>query len=68
MQKLVGMMAALNRFVSKSGKNGMPFYELLCKADSFQWDDQAMAAFIELKQYLKSLSTLCHVPPLNKDG
>jgi hypothetical protein len=52
MQKLVGMMAALNRFVSKSGKNGMPFYELLCKADGFQWDDQAMAAFIELKQYL----------------
>jgi hypothetical protein len=36
----------------------MPFYKLLCKADGFQWDDQAMAAFIELKQYLKSLPTL----------
>jgi hypothetical protein len=31
---------------------------LLCKADGFQWDNQAMVAFIELKQYLKSLSTL----------
>jgi hypothetical protein len=39
----------------------MPFYRLLRKADSFQWDDQVAAAFVELKQYLKSLPTL--VPP-----
>jgi hypothetical protein len=29
----------------------MPFYKLLCKTDDFQWDDQATATFIELKQY-----------------
>jgi hypothetical protein len=52
------MMAALSQFISKSGKCDMPFYKLLRKADGFQWDDQAMAAFIELKQYLKSLLTL----------
>jgi hypothetical protein len=39
----------------------MPFYRLLRKADGFQWDDQAAAAFVELKQYLKTLPTL--VPP-----
>jgi hypothetical protein len=39
----------------------MPFYKLLRKADGFQWDEQATAAFVELKQYLKSLPTL--VPP-----
>jgi hypothetical protein len=39
----------------------MPFYRLLRKADSFQWYDQVAAAFMELKQYLKSLPTL--VPP-----
>jgi hypothetical protein len=39
----------------------MTFYKLLRMADGFQWEDQAMAAFIELKQYLKSLPTL--VPP-----
>jgi hypothetical protein len=60
-QKLAGMMAALSRFISKLGERGMPFYKLLCKADGFQWDDQAAAAFVELKQYLKSLPTL--VPP-----
>jgi hypothetical protein len=39
----------------------MPFYKLLQKANRFRWDDQAAVAFIELKQYLKSLPTL--VPP-----
>jgi hypothetical protein len=39
----------------------MPFYRPLCKVDGFQWDDQVAAAFVELKQYLKSLPTL--VPP-----
>jgi hypothetical protein len=43
----------------------MPFYRLLCKADSFQWDDQAATAFVELKKYLKSLPTL--VPPKPDD-
>jgi hypothetical protein len=43
----------------------MPFYKLLCKADGFQWDDQATAAFIELKQYLKPLPNL--VPPQPND-
>jgi hypothetical protein len=36
----------------------MPFYKLLHKVDGFQWDDQVATMFVELKQYLKSLSTL----------
>jgi hypothetical protein len=59
------MMAALSRFISKLGERGMPFYRLLCKVDGFQWDDQAVAVFVDLKQYLKSLPTL--VPP-KSDG
>jgi hypothetical protein len=43
----------------------MPFYKLLCKADGFQWDDQAAAAFVKLRQNLKSLQTL--VPPKPDD-
>jgi hypothetical protein len=64
-QKLVGMMAALSRFISKLGERGMPFYRLLCKTNGFQWDDQAVAVFVELRQYLKSLPTL--VPPKPDD-
>jgi hypothetical protein len=60
-QKLADMMVALSQFISKLGDHGMPFYKLLQKAEEFQWDDQAAAAFIELKQYLKSLPML--VPP-----
>jgi hypothetical protein len=43
----------------------MSFYKLPHKADGFQWDEQAAAAFIELKQYLKALPTL--VPPKPDD-
>jgi hypothetical protein len=64
-QKLADMMTALSRFISKLGERGIPFYKLLRKADGFQWDDQAAATFIELKQYLKSLPTL--VPPKPDD-
>jgi hypothetical protein len=58
-------MAALSRFISKLGEHGVSFYRLLHKADGFQWDDQATTAFVELKQYLKSLTTL--VPPKPDD-
>jgi hypothetical protein len=64
-QKLVGMMAALSRFISRLGKRGMPFYKILRKDDGFQWDDQATTAFIELKKYLRSLPML--VPPKPDD-
>jgi hypothetical protein len=54
------MIASLSGFISKSDVHIIPFYKLLCKADDFQWDDQAMIAFIELKQYLKSLPHRFH--------
>jgi hypothetical protein len=45
-------------------ERGTPFYKLLRIADGFRWDGQTMVAFIELKQYLKSLPTLI---PLKAD-
>jgi hypothetical protein len=53
-QKLTDMMTALSRFIFKLGERRMSFYMLLRKANGFQWDDQAAAAFVELKKYLKS--------------
>jgi hypothetical protein len=52
------MMTTLSWFISKAGECDMSFYKLLRKVDVFQWDDQAMTAFNELKQYLKSILTL----------
>jgi hypothetical protein len=43
----------------------MPFYMVLGKADDFQWDELATSAFIEFKQYLKSMLIL--VPPKSND-
>jgi hypothetical protein len=47
-------MAALNRFISRLGEKGIPFFKLLKKADDFQWTDEADAAFKHLKKYLRS--------------
>jgi hypothetical protein len=35
--KLTGMMAALGRFISKIGEEGLPFFKLLKKSDKFDW-------------------------------
>jgi hypothetical protein len=45
-QKLTGCMAALNRFISKLGKRGLPFFKLLKHQEKFVWTpeaDQALA-------------------------
>ena len=36
-QKLTGYMAALNRFISRLGEKGLPFFKLLKKIDKFEW-------------------------------
>jgi hypothetical protein len=46
---LTKMMAALGRFISKTGEKGLPFFKLLKKADKFVWDDEAQKAFEALK-------------------
>jgi hypothetical protein len=45
-QKLTGCMAALNRFISKLGEWGLPFFKLLKHQEKFVWTpevDQALA-------------------------
>jgi hypothetical protein len=45
-QKLIGCMAALNRFISKLGERGLPFFKLLKHQEKFVWtqeEDQALA-------------------------
>ena len=39
-QKLTGMMAALNRFISRSAKRCRPFFLLLHKWKEFQWSEE----------------------------
>ena len=51
-QKLTGMMAALNRFISRSAERCRPFFLLLHKWKEFQWFKECVTAFQELKRYL----------------
>ena len=47
-------MAALNRFLSKLGERGLPFFKLLKNQDKFRWSQEAADAFEDLKQHLQS--------------
>ena len=51
-QKLTRMMAALNRFISKSTDRCKPFFLLLHKCKEFKWSDECVVAFKQLKKYL----------------
>jgi hypothetical protein len=54
-------MAALNRFVSRLNKKGLPFFKLLKKMGKFEWTEEAKEAFKSLKAYLTSSPIL--TPP-----
>ena len=51
-QKLTGMMAALNRFISRSADRCRHFFLLLHKWKEFEWSEECVVAFQQLKQYL----------------
>jgi hypothetical protein len=63
--KLADMMAALGRFINKLGEKGLPFFNLLKKADKFVWDDEARNAFEALRESLTTPPVM--TPPTPKE-
>jgi hypothetical protein len=57
-QKVLGCLAALRRFISRLGEKGLPLYRLLKKHECFSWTVEAQEALDKLK------ATLAHVPIL----
>ncbi|XP_041025477.1 uncharacterized protein LOC121265873 [Juglans microcarpa x Juglans regia] len=57
-QKLEGMIAALNRFVSRSTDKCLPFFQVLKKAR--EWDAKCEEVFSQLKEYLVKPPLLSH--------
>ena len=51
-QKLIGMIAALNRFISRSADRCKPFYLMINKCKGFEWSEDYTVAFQQLKEYL----------------
>jgi hypothetical protein len=45
-QKLIGRIAALSRFVARLGEKALPFYALMKKSDhKFEWTEEADTTF-----------------------
>ena len=53
-QKLVGCVAALSRFISRLGEKALPLYRLLRRTNHFEWTDAAMVGLEEIKTLLAS--------------
>ena len=51
-QKLTGMAAALNQFISRSVDRCRPFFLLMKKWKGFEWTEECALAFQQLKEYL----------------
>jgi hypothetical protein len=51
-QKLTGCMAALNRFISRLGEWGVPFFKLLKHQEKFLWTPEVDQALAQLKDFL----------------
>ena len=51
-QKLTGMAAALNRFISRSADRCRPFFLVINKWKNFEWTKECARAFQQLKDYL----------------
>jgi hypothetical protein len=47
-------MAALGRFITRSGEKALPFFKLMKHTGKFEWTLEANKAFVELKRYLTS--------------
>jgi ribonuclease HI len=60
-QRVMGCLAALSRFISRLGEKGLPLYCLLRKTERFTWTSEAEEALDNLKVLLTSAPIL--VPP-----
>ena len=52
------MIAALNRFISKSADRCRLFYLLINKWKGFEWSEDCIVAFQQLKEYLSQPSIM----------
>jgi hypothetical protein len=56
-------MAALNRFISRLGERGLPFFKLLKHHHKFKWTEKANQTLQDLKHHLQPPSILAAPQP-----
>jgi hypothetical protein len=57
-QRVMGCLAALSRFISRLGERGLPLYRLLRKTERFTWTPEAKESLGNLKALLTSAPIL----------
>ena len=62
-QRVMGCLASLSRFISRLGEKGLPLYRLLRKSERFSWTPEAQEALDTLKVSLTSAPIL--TPPVD---
>ncbi|XP_074288969.1 uncharacterized protein LOC141614114 [Silene latifolia] len=62
-QRLIGRVAALNTFISRSSDRCRLFYDVLRKSQRFEWTKEHEKAFQELKHYLSTPPLLSKPEP-----
>jgi hypothetical protein len=62
-QRLIGRLVALNRFISISAERSLPFLKTLRGVKDFAWGLEQAAAFASLKHYLSELAILTSPDP-----
>jgi hypothetical protein len=60
-RRVMGCLAALNRFISRLGEKGLSLYRFLRKTERFAWTPEAEEALENLKKLLSNAPIL--VPP-----
>src|SRR5688572_24910198 len=65
-QRVMGCLAALSRFISRLSEKGLPLYRLLRKAECFAWTPEAEEALGNLKALLTKAPVL--VPPADGEA
>jgi hypothetical protein len=65
-QRVMGCLASLGRFVSRIRERGLPLYKLLRKANHFEWSTEVQEALDSLKSLLTRAPVL--VPSKDKES
>ncbi|XP_064955577.1 uncharacterized protein LOC135607564 [Musa acuminata AAA Group] len=68
LQRLNGRLAALSRFLSRSGDRCLHFFRALKNSREFAWTAECGEAFARIKEHLASLPRLTSVSPREKLG
>ena len=63
LQTLTGRLAALNRFIARSGDVCFPFFKAMRKSSRFEWTDECDTAFRKIKEYLANPPCLSRPSP-----